>query len=184
MKSFRTHTRKSRWFGIAVVAALGLAACSSAGTVGGSGQGEPGDGGGADLPTQELALSDGTMTTISDLVNGKPLVVNFFASWCPPCVAEMPDFQSTYEQVKGEVGFVGIDLQDTEQDGAKLIELTGVEYPWGLDPSGTLYAGFRGFAMPTTIYITSDGKIAGQDNGPISKKRLEDQIAEFFGVQV
>ncbi len=184
MKSLIKHTRKSRLVALVVIVAFTVAACSSGGAPASSSTGDSGHGGGGDLPSQEFTLSDGTTTTIPDLVAGKPLVVNFFASWCPPCRAEMPDFQATYEQVKDQVDFVGIDLQDSEQAGAELIELTGVTYPWGLDPTGTLYAAFGGFAMPTTVYISLDGQIVGQDNGPISKDQLQNQIAEFFGVQV
>jgi hypothetical protein len=93
----------------------------------------------------------------------------------------MPEFQEVFADVGSDVAFFGIALQDTESAAQELVELTGVAYPWGLD-DGQLYARFRGFAMPTTIYVSADGEVVGQSNGQIDEGRLRGQIRDLLEV--
>lgn len=138
--------------------------------------------GGSRLPDIEFEMSDGSRTRLADFET--PLVINFFASWCAPCRAEMPDFQEVYEQVRGRVTFLGLDLQDEKSAGAALVEETGVRFPWGLDPDGEIYAALGGFSMPTTVYVAEGGRIVGRDNGPITAGVLRERIERLLGVGV
>jgi thiol-disulfide isomerase/thioredoxin len=139
--------------------------------------------GGGDLPSSEVEMADGTTVALADVLDGRPLVVNFFASWCAPCRAEMPDFAAVHRDVGDRVGFLGLAMQDTREAGAELVELTGVSYPWGLDPSGEIFAELGGFAMPTTVYVAADGEILGSDSGAIDQSQLSDRLVDLFGVQ-
>lgn len=134
-----------------------------------------------DLPATEFEMSDGTRATFADF-RGEPLVVNFFASWCAPCRAEMPDFEAVHQEVGDRVSFLGFDLQDTRSAGAELVELTGVTYPWALDPDGDIYRAFEGFGMPTTVYVSPEGEVLGKENGAINADILREKIEEHFGV--
>ena len=87
-----------------------------------------------------------------------------------------------HADVGGRVSFVGLALQDTRDASAELVELTGVDYPWGLDPNAELFVAFGGFAMPTTVYISADGEVVGQDNGAIDEGALRDRLDDLFGV--
>lgn len=135
-----------------------------------------------DLPSIDFEMADRSQANLADLVAGKPLVLNFFASWCPPCRAEMPGFQRVYADVQDQVSFFGLDLQDTRDAGAALVEETGVRFPWGLDPDGSIYVALGGFAMPTTIYVSAEGEILAKDNGQISESDLRGRLREHFGV--
>lgn len=173
---------------VAATFALAVAACSSSGgsaddstapATASEGAGEAA----AQLPAVEIALAGGAgTTTLADRLDGRPLVVNFFASWCPPCRAEMPDLQALHVQTEGEVDFFGVALQDAEEDSADLIEEVGTTYPWGLDPDGQLYAAVGAFAMPTTLFISADGEVLRQANGALSADQLRDAVADNFGV--
>lgn len=138
--------------------------------------------GGGDLPSIEIEMADGTTATLADFVHGRPLVVNFFASWCAPCRAEMPDFAAVHRDVGDRVNFLGLALQDDNEASAELVELTGVTYPWGLDPTGEILVEFGGLAMPTTVYIAADGEIVGTENGAIDESQLRDRLTDLFGV--
>jgi thiol-disulfide isomerase/thioredoxin len=138
--------------------------------------------GGGDLPSNEVEMADGTTVALTDVLDGRPLVVNFFASWCAPCRAEMPDFAAVHRDVGDSVSFLGLAMQDTRDAGAELVELTGVAYPWGLDPSGEIFAELGGFAMPTTVYVAADGEIVGTDSGAIDGSQLRDRLADLLGV--
>jgi cytochrome c biogenesis protein CcmG/thiol:disulfide interchange protein DsbE len=137
---------------------------------------------GGDLPSSEVEMADGTVVALTDVLDGRPLVVNFFASWCAPCRAEMPDFAAVHRDVDDRVGFLGLAMRDTKDAGAELVELTGVAYPWGLDPTGEVFADLGGFAMPTTVYVAADGEVVGTDNGAVDESHLRDRLANLFGV--
>ena len=119
-----------------------------------------------------------TSADLLDQYAGQPLVINFFASWCAPCRAELPDFVDAHAEFGDRVAFVGIDYADpVRQDAIDLLTQTGVTYDIGLDESGTLLDDLSGFAaMPTTIFIGRDGTIVEQHRGIILSDELRSQI--------
>ena len=105
----------------------------------------------------ELTLFDGQSLRLSDL-QGKVVVLNFWASWCPPCRAEMPDFEEMWNELKDqEVVFLGIAVSDSERDARGFAEATGVTYPLGLDETGRIARDYRVTSLPTTFLIDRDG---------------------------
>ena len=137
----------------------------------------------ADLaPNVDLVYFDGSTGSLEEL-RGRPVVLNFWASWCPACIAEMPDFEAVHQRFYGDVVFVGVNLQDVDRATAeRFVVETGVTYPIADDPTGAIYASFGGFAMPTTVYIDADGEIVGRQDGAIFEDQLVEQIEELFGV--
>lgn len=125
-----------------------------------------------------VELFDGGTTTLGDL-KGRPAVVNFFASWCPPCVAEMPDFEAVHQQRSDEVSFLGLALQDSRSSAEALVELTGVSYPVAQDPDGTLYRLLDGIAMPTTIFLDAEGRVVDRHSGILSREQLDARIDDL-----
>jgi thiol-disulfide isomerase/thioredoxin len=180
--------RRWPWRGLASALVLSLIAVACGGDDGGGAAGRPSSResegvaeGGGDLPSSKVEMADGTTIALTDVLDGRPLVVNFFASWCAPCRAEMPGFAAVHGDVGDGVGFLGLALQDTKDAAAELVELTGVAYPWGLDPSGEIFAELGGFAMPTTVYVAADGEIVGTDSGAIDESQLRDRLADLLG---
>jgi peroxiredoxin len=110
---------------------------------------------------------------------GTPLVINFFARTCPPCVSEMPEFERVFNELRGEVAFVGISTDPRQQDAQTLVEETGVTYDLGWDPDGRLFAEFGGFAMPTTVFVTADGIVSEVWSGVLSADELQSKIEEI-----
>ncbi len=159
---------------VSLVAAVALIA-----TIGGSGSAdEPAtsaSGAQSELPTQSFELFDGTEATFADFA-GKPLVINFWASWCPSCVAELPEFEAVHQALGDEVQFLGIANADERSRGLELIEQTGVTYALGDDPDGALFRAFGNIAMPTTIFVSADGRIVDSFAGQLDERALVERV--------
>jgi thiol-disulfide isomerase/thioredoxin len=113
---------------------------------------------GQPLPTVTLAgIDGGTITLGPDLQ--RPTVINFWASWCPPCVREMPEFEQVYLERDGAVDFVGVNVRDNVVTAQQLAERTGVTYPLVLDGNGEMARTFAVVNMPTTVFVAADGTV-------------------------
>ena len=132
-------------------------------------------------PDVSFQLFDGSQATLADF-QGQPLVLNFWASWCPACVAEMPSFQAVHAAIGSEVVFLGLDVQDTRAAADAFVQQNGVDYLLGEDPDGAVLAAFDGIAMPTTIFIDEAGAVIGRHSGAIFEDDLRRLILEHFGV--
>jgi thiol-disulfide isomerase/thioredoxin len=123
-----------------------------------------------DVPFQFM---DGTEANLADFA-GKPLVVNFWASWCPACVAELPDLEAVHAALGDQVVFLGMNMQETDPEAAAaLIASTGVSYQLATDPDGSIFTSFGGIAMPTTVFIDEHGQVATTHAGALFAEDLE-----------
>ena len=103
---------------------------------------------------------DGREVTLAAL-DGKVVVLNFWASWCGPCRLEMPDFQKAWEEHQEQgVVFVGIAVDDTASEASKFAEQVGVTYPLALDTTGDVARSYRLRAVPSTYFIDREGRLA------------------------
>lgn len=112
---------------------------------------------------------------------GRPLVINFFASWCAPCLAELPRFEQAYQRHKDQVEFRGLNLQDSPSSARTVVADTGLSYPIGVDPQGELFQTLGGFGMPTTLFIGADGSVLERYTGELSAEQLVDRL-ETYGM--
>ena len=119
------------------------------------------------VPVRELplVLFNGDTLRLSDLY-GQVVVLNFWASWCGPCVTEMPAFDRVYNDYRDRgVTFLGIDTQDVELAAKAFADRIDVSYPLGVDETGRLAAEFGRvgsdgvFALPTTVILGADGRV-------------------------
>ncbi len=120
-----------------------------------------------------------TEISLSDF-RGRPVVINFWASWCVPCRKEMPALQAAYRKMKGRIAFVGIDHQDTRDDGLTFVRQTGVHYPIAFDSDGTTARAYGLFGVPTTVFIDAKGREVERYLGQISETRLAQTIDRLF----
>ena len=130
----------------------------------------------------EFTDVDGTTGTLRELIDDRPLVVNFFAEWCTPCVKEMPDFQTVSQRLDGRVDFVGLAVNDRPEDTTRIVEETGITYPWTRDIRGDIASAAGVVNMPSTMFITDDGSIAELHTGAVDAERLLALIEEHLGV--
>lgn len=113
---------------------------------------------------------------------GRPMVVNFWASWCPSCAAEMPAFEQVHQRFDGSVEFLGVNHSDTRASAEELAQSTGVTYRLAEDPQGRLFSAFGGAGMPTTALIAADGGVAEVVVGQLSEEYLTSLIKEHLEV--
>ncbi len=113
---------------------------------------------------------------------GRPMVVNFWASWCPSCAAEMPAFEQVHQRLRGSVDFVGVNQSDRRSSAEELARSTGVTYRLAEDPEGQLFNAFGGRGMPTTVFIDAGGGIAEVVVGQLSEEQLTSLIQEHLEV--
>jgi thiol-disulfide isomerase/thioredoxin len=126
----------------------------------------------------QLRDMDGKLHRVSDH-RGKWLVINFWATWCPPCIAEMPELERFYSENKTSAHLWGVTFEDTRKD--KIIEFAtrlGITYPilgYGQDPL-TGYGQVS--VLPTTFVIDPDGLFFHRFEGPITAQNITDLIAQ------
>lgn len=125
-------------------------------------------------------VDDDSIIALADHA-GRPVLVNFWASWCVPCRREMPALETIHREFAGRVDFIGINHQDDRDDALALVAETGITYPSAYDPRGETAVDYDLFGMPTTVFITADGRIAGRHTGELTeadlRTALEDLVA-------
>ncbi len=173
--------RLGRGPGIAVVGLILvlLAACGRDGLGGFTPPvGVPGAGPAA-APSFAFTTFDGERLSLADLA-GNAVVLNFWASWCLPCRAEMPYFETTYRayQDRGVI-FVGLAIQDDPASSRAFLRELGITYPAGPDEGAEIAVGYGLTGLPTTAFITRDGKLARKWTGPLSEKQLVAMVEEI-----
>jgi len=116
-----------------------------------------------------------------EALRGKPVVLNFFASWCGPCVREMPALQAMSERYRGKVHVVGVTFNDRREAARDVIERTGVTYPAAFDPESNVAIDYVVRVMPTTFFIGADGNLVERKDGEISEVQLLTVIDRLLG---
>lgn len=114
---------------------------------------------------------------------GKPMVLNFWAGLCPPCRAEMPDFQEIYEERGDEFVLLGIDigpfqLLGTRQEGRNLLRQLELTYPAGTTFDEGIMREYQILGMPTTYFIASDGSVVSRFAGLLTKQKMNELLDE------
>jgi thiol-disulfide isomerase/thioredoxin len=112
----------------------------------------------------------------------RPLVINFFASWCPFCIAEMPDFERVHRLLGDRVAFLGVSQSDPRNASIDLVHQTGITYDTAIDERGDFFRAVGGLGMPTTIFVRPGGEIAEIWVGPLNAETLKQRVGEHFGV--
>ena len=126
---------------------------------------------------QELALHS--------LIGAKPIVLNFWAGLCPPCRAEMPDLQEFNQEYKDQALLLGIDLGQffglgNLEDAKNLLKELEVTYPAGSTADSDLVKNYKVLAMPTTIFINTDGTIVNKWTGALNSSVLSDETTKML----
>ena len=140
---------------------------------------------GALAPDFEISDYNGVRQRLSSF-RGKPVYLNFWATWCVPCQAELPDIQELLDRHKDELVVVTVNRREPLerarlyfQNIEKLNGKPGISFSVnGLDPDDTLYREYRGLGMPVSVFIDADGVVTRVNNGLIRLDQMEEAVAE------
>lgn len=160
--------------GVALVAVLLFALASGGSDSEPASETAAGDSGFASLV---FLNADGTEGSLADY-SGQPLVVNFFAAWCPPCRAELPEFEAVSQANSDRVRFIGVSHDLDQVTWRSLIEETGVTFDTVFQPNQELFEAFDAKGMPTTAFISPDGEVLQVWTGILSDDKLQELIDE------
>ena len=122
----------------------------------------------------EVVGKDGNKVSLLDY-EGKPIVLNFWASWCGPCKMEMPHFQEVYEEMGEEIQFFMVNAtagRETMEKAQKYIDENGYTLPFFFDTERNALSAYGINAFPTTFFINSDGEIIAAAQSAIDKDTL------------
>jgi cytochrome c biogenesis protein CcmG/thiol:disulfide interchange protein DsbE len=116
-------------------------------------------------------------------LRGKPLVLDFWASWCTACQAEMPLLEAAYRSGRGAVRFLGVDTDDNRQAALRFVARTGVTYPSLVlsDPASPVVTSYGLIGLPVTYFISSKGRVMGCHIGQMNAATLSAAINLAFG---
>src|SRR3989338_4009118 len=118
-------------------------------------------------PDFELESIAGGKAKLSDF-KGKPIILNFWATWCPPCKEEMPLFENAYQAKSDKIIVIGVNLQESRENINDFIKKFDITFPILLDPNSEVKGLYNVFTQPVTYFIDKDGKIIGKKFGPRS----------------
>ena len=137
------------------------------------------------VPDFELALfsnenhAEGEMVSLSDFT-GRPVVLNFWFPSCPPCRAEMPDFEAAFLRHKDTgLQFIGVQQVglDSARDGQEFIDEIGISYAIGPDVDSTIFLAYEITSFPTTYFLDRGHNVVRKWQGPLNEEKLEEFIA-------
>ena len=113
---------------------------------------------------------------------GKPVLINFWFPSCPPCRAEMPDLQATYEQYGEQVAFIGLQQLglDSAANGQAFVRELGLTYPNMPDVASLIQVSYEVFSYPTTVFLDKNHNIARTWTGIIGEEQINEQLAALL----
>lgn len=126
---------------------------------------------------------DGDAVSLSDFI-GKPVIINFWASWCGPCKMEMPEFEEKYEELGGDIQFLMVNLTDgnreTRETAISYIEESGYTFPVYFDTDQDAAYTYGVYSIPSTYFIGADGSAVAMAQGAIDGSILDQGISMIY----
>jgi|DewCreStandDraft_2_1066082.scaffolds.fasta_scaffold49750_2 cytochrome c biogenesis protein CcmG/thiol:disulfide interchange protein DsbE len=130
-------------------------------------------------PDFSLRTTEGVTITLSAL-RGRPVMINFWATWCPPCRAEIPHIQDASVRYAGEIVFLGVDSAEPAPIVADFAARYSLTYPLPLDVDGKVSALYQVYALPTTFFVDRAGVIRSIFSGPMTAAVLEERLQQVL----
>jgi len=131
-------------------------------------------------PDFSMATFSGEQVSLSAL-RGQVVVINFWASWCPPCREEAAYLESTWRAYRDQgVVFIGVDYADTDREALAYIDEFDITYPNGPDIGTRISQAYRIQGVPETFFVAKDGSLRGVKIGPLAPPGLEEKLESLL----
>jgi len=114
---------------------------------------------------------------------GKPIILNFWASWCQPCKEELPLLENAWKQMqaqKKDIVFLGIDFQESSSDATSFLQQYGITYLIGLDANGSIASKYEVTSLPQTIFIDRDGTVTSREPQELTAQELSRNLQSIM----
>jgi cytochrome c biogenesis protein CcmG, thiol:disulfide interchange protein DsbE len=138
---------------------------------------------GQTAPTFELPKLRGDGHIALEDLRGKPLVVNFWASWCDPCKDEAPEFARTAERMRGKVRFLGVTMLDGRDEALSFVKRYGIGFESVRDTRGVIAKRFGVTGVPETAFIDARGRLVGTYIGAFTKGQLARAVRDLVDLE-
>lgn len=135
-----------------------------------------------DPTSASFTTFDGQKVALSSL-RGTPVLVNFFASTCVPCVTEMPALEQVHKELGDKVTFLGLAMQDRPEDAQALVARTGITYRTAQDKDASVITALGGTVLPTTVLLDADGKVVATHSGKVDAAGVRKLVADKLGIR-
>ncbi len=136
---------------------------------------------GGQAPTFTLPTVNGETLDLAEY-SGKPVVLNFWATWCPPCRHEIPELASFSTRYDGEVAVIGISTEPLATV-RPFVDTLGIPYPIAIDSATTVNDAYLIRSLPTSVIIDSDGVVRQVITGAVTEQRLAAEIERLLSAQ-
>ena len=132
------------------------------------------------VPAPDFTVYDaeGNPVKLSDFF-GKPIVLNFWASWCGPCRMEMPHFEKAYQEMEEDIQFVMVNMtidRETQQSAQDFLDEAGYTFPVLFDTTGDAAIAYGAYSLPMSVFIDADGNVQDLAIGAIDEATLLSKI--------
>lgn len=107
---------------------------------------------------------------------GRPVWISFWATWCPPCRAELPDIEVVRAQAGGRMEFIAVNLDEPRSAIAAYLSLAGYDFPTGVDPEGRVSRRYRVVGLPTHVFVAADGTVAATRVGGMTRAAMSETV--------
>lgn len=133
-------------------------------------------------PDFSVPTAEGGAFTLSKHLaeDGRPVILNLWASWCFPCREEMPEIDA-FAKANPNIAVVGVAVQDDVVSAERFAAEIGVAYIIGFDEKDAVNTAYRPLGLPATFFIASDGTIAKRHFGLVTPESLAEDVATYFG---
>ncbi len=136
---------------------------------------------GRKAPPFRLPALDGAPDIDLEALRGRPLVLNFWASWCTQCLDEHASLQNAARALESSVRFVGVVHRDTRGSALRFLERHGSAFPCVMDPDGRAAIAYGIYGIPETFFIDRDGTIVAKHIGPLDATTLTAYLRRTAG---
>lgn len=135
-------------------------------------------------PALEFSLPglDGEQVRLSEFI-GRPVVLNFWATWCSPCLTEMPEFERIYRAQQPDLVVLGVNLQESPEAIQEFTTSMGITYPILLDQDGDVSRLYKVIQLPNTYFIDRQGTIQARHIGLLSLSQIKEYLARIGNSQ-